>query len=117
MYAHNLRARVNPRAPEAQAICDRCGFLYHLSDLSWQYEWRGNALANLRLLVCDRCLDRPNPQLKPRIIPPDPVPVRNPRPAFWAQQEVGPGTISPAVGYGILDFSQAVESAWLALGG
>lgn len=35
---------------------------------------------NLRKLVCKRCLDIPNEQLRPRILSADPVPVANPRP-------------------------------------
>jgi len=31
-------------------------------------------------MVCDRCLDDPQPQLKARILPPDPVPIQNARP-------------------------------------
>jgi hypothetical protein len=40
-------------------------------------------LQNLRLLVCDRCLDVPQEQLKARILPPDPLPIRNPRPEYF----------------------------------
>lgn len=74
------RAKVNSRFPQAAAICDRCGFCYTLADLHFQYQWAGPHLQNLRLLVCDRCLDVPQPQLKPRFLPPDPVPVFNARP-------------------------------------
>lgn len=49
--------------------------------LSWQHQWAGPVLQNLRLLVCSRCLDVPQPQLKPRILPPDPTPV------LWARPE------------------------------
>lgn len=74
------RARVNSRSPEAQAVCDRCFLNFSLRDLSWQYQWSGVKLQNLRLLVCKECLDKPQPQLKTIIIPPDPLPVMNPRP-------------------------------------
>lgn len=53
---------------------------YSLTDLSWQYQWAGPTLQNLRLLVCRDCLDVPQPQLKPRILPPDPMPKLNARP-------------------------------------
>lgn len=45
-----------------------------------QWDYRGNSLANLRLLVCETCLDVPQPQLKPRVIGPDPLPIINARP-------------------------------------
>lgn len=90
MWYHG-RAQVDANAPEAMACCDRCGFLYSHPDLQWQYEWRGNQLQNTYLLVCDRCLDVPFIFNRPIILPPDPVPIRDPRPPFWAQQEATPG--------------------------
>ena len=73
------RARVNPSAPEHFAVCDRCGLWYNGSDLQWQFQWAGPSLINLRLLVCDTCLDEPQEQLRSIIIPADPVPIINPR--------------------------------------
>ncbi len=87
---HNLRAPVNPNAPEAPGVCDRCGFLYPLADLQYQHEYLGEALVNLRRRVCPSCMDVPNEQLRPRVLPPDPVPVEDPRPAPWAAQEGPP---------------------------
>lgn len=40
-------------------------------------------LQNLRILVCDECLDVPAIQLKTIILPPDPLPVLNPRPEAY----------------------------------
>ena len=71
------------------AFCDRCTQLYNHSALKWQYEWVGTKLTNLQLLVCPRCLDKPNPQLRTIRIPPDPVPIANPRPGF-PQQDISP---------------------------
>lgn len=83
------RARVIPGDPFA--TCDRCGMLYNHSDLEWQYEWQGTKLQNLYLLVCRRtCLDIPNQTLRTPILPPDPVPIKNPRPGFYASQEGPP---------------------------
>jgi hypothetical protein len=77
----NGYARVDARSPVAFAICDRCGFRYNRSDLVWNYDWRGNKLQNLRILVCRRtCLDIPNEQLRSYSPPADPLPVINPRP-------------------------------------
>jgi len=74
------RARVNPRWPQAFAICDKCGFRWNHSDLRWAFEWAGSQLQNRRFLVCSRCLDIPNPQLRAYAVPADPVPISNPRP-------------------------------------
>lgn len=80
------RAPVDIERPEAWAICDRCGFRYLHRDLVWQVDWRGNNLQNLMLLVCERCDDIPQDQLRPIIIGPDPVPVKDPRPGWYASQ-------------------------------
>lgn len=77
------RARVSARSPEAQGCCDRCYKNFSLRDLRWQFQWAGNQLQNLRLLVCRECLDKPQPQLKSIIIPADPVPLQNTRPEAY----------------------------------
>lgn len=82
------RARVDPTAPVSFAICDRCNALYNITDLQWQYQWAGPNLQNLRLLVCQRCLDVPQPQLKPRILPPDPMPTLNARVERYVYDDV-----------------------------
>lgn len=76
----NGRARVNPRSPRAFGICDDCGFRYNLQRLVFQNEWSGVRLRNTGFLVCPSCLDDPNEQLRAYAVPPDPIPVRNPRP-------------------------------------
>ena len=81
------RANTSVDNPRAHAICDRCGFRYNHINLRFQYDFRGRTLANLRILVCDECYDTPQPQLKPRIIPPDPVPIHNARTEFFAEYE------------------------------
>lgn len=73
-------ARVDPRNPQAYAICDRSGFRVQHNTLSWQHEWRGSQLQNLRILVRPQSLDTPNQQLRAYSPPPDPVPIANPRP-------------------------------------
>ncbi len=87
----NPRARVNPQHPESFGICDRCGFLYNLVDLHWQYEWRGNQLTNTRFRVCEPCYDVPFELNRPKYLPPDPQPVPNARPPQWAAQEAETG--------------------------
>jgi len=54
-----------------------------LEELNWQYQWAGPRLQNLQLRVCDDCLDIPQEQLRSIIIPPDPLPVLNPRPEYY----------------------------------
>lgn len=89
-YPHDLRAPTNPQKPEPVGICDRCGFKYRLADLPFQFDWRGNAMANLRIRVCsERCLDVPFQNNRPLIIPPDPEPIKDARPYFYAQQNQG----------------------------
>lgn len=96
---NNLRSPVNPSAPEPFGHCDRCNFRYHHSELRWQYDWRGNALTNLRRLVCTRtCYDEPQPNgRRPVILPPDPLPIKDPRPGFYYQQEGPPPPVQSVV--------------------
>jgi len=74
------RARTNPSRPQAHAICDRCGFRYNHVDLRWQMDWAGPSLINKRILVCQRCTDVPQEQLRTIVLPADPMPIQNPRP-------------------------------------
>ena len=73
------RAKVSTRNPEAFAICDGCGALYNHSELRWQFQWSGNKLVNLKQLVCRRCNDIPQTQLRAIVLPADPMPIMNPR--------------------------------------
>jgi hypothetical protein len=73
------RARVSSRNPQAFGICDRCGFLYNHSRLTWQFDWAGASLINKRILVCDTCNDTPQQQLRAIVVPADPTPILNPR--------------------------------------
>lgn len=78
------RARVSERSPQAHAVCDSCGFIFNLVDLRTQFQWAGTKLQNLNLLKCKQCLDVPSIQLKTIVLPPDPIPVLNPRPEQYA---------------------------------
>lgn len=73
------RARVSARNPRAFGICDRCGFLFNHVDLRWQHDWAGASLINKRILVCERCEDTPQQQLRAIVVPADPIPIQNPR--------------------------------------
>lgn len=78
------RATVNGNAPSAFARCDRCGFIYNHKALQFQFDYRGPRLTNLRILVCQPCYDKPQPQLKPIMTTQDPLPVINARPEDYA---------------------------------
>ncbi len=73
-------AKADRRFPRAWGICDRCGFLYTKNDLSFQYEWYGARTQNTNLLVCERCMDNLQEQLRAIVLPADPQPILNPRP-------------------------------------
>lgn len=82
------RARIDPRSPDALGVCDFCGFLYNHKRLRWAQDWRGPKLQNLGFLVCESCLDKPQPNGQQTIIlPPDPIPIRNARPWQRPAQE------------------------------
>lgn len=51
-------------------------------------EYNGTGLYNTRFLVCDTCLDVPQAQFLNPILPPDPLPVQNPRPFNFQAAEV-----------------------------
>lgn len=87
-WARSGRARISRTNPEARGVCDRCGFMYSLNYLRYQYQWAGTKLQNLRLRVCDTCMDVPQEQLRAIILPPDPVPVMDPRPERYSGEVV-----------------------------
>ncbi len=74
--------RISQSAPQALGICDYTGFVFNRKDLVRQMEWRGNALVWTGFLVGIPYVDEPNQQLRPPILPPDPVPVMYPRLPF-----------------------------------
>lgn len=103
------RARTSASAPQAHAICDRCGFRYNLVNLNWQFDWRGASLQNIKLLVCKGCYDEPQEQLRAIVIPADPVPVANPRIQDFvtAEQDTrvtsGQNTVDPRTGIPVIN--------------
>lgn len=98
------RARTNASSPRAHAICDRCGFRFNHYRLQFQFDWAGASLINKQLLVCDRCLDNPQEQLRTIAIPADPVPIKNPRIQDFVTAETnyrvtsGQNTVDPTTG-------------------
>lgn len=85
-WRNHGRARVSPSRPQAFAVCDRCQFLVNLVDLRDQVEWRGDALMPTGFKVCRRCYDVPFIFNKPLILPPDPIPVADPRELNYTPQ-------------------------------
>lgn len=86
------RAITNPDAPSAQFQCDRCGcWASRNMEGQFQFDWRGPRLMNIQIFVCSRCLDEPFPFFRPIIIPADPLPIINPRPAQTDTGGVGWG--------------------------
>ena len=116
-YASRLgRARVSASNPQAASVCDRCGFVYSHADLHWQMAFRGPVLQNTRLLVCPRCMDRPQEQLRAIVLPADPVPVFQPRVQDYEAAEMdfhtlaGGGTIDPITGIPIPGTTVLIDS-------
>ena len=81
------RARTSASRPQSFAVCDRCAFWFQHSHLRWQFQYAGTSLVNQRLLVCTRCLDRPQAQLKAIMLPADPTPILNSRVEPFALDE------------------------------
>lgn len=70
------RAQISERSPRALGICQRCGFMYNLDRLQWQFDWQqGPRLKNIRIRVCETCLDVPQENGRTIVLPPDPRPV------------------------------------------
>src|ERR1700743_755266 len=93
------RARTSSSNPNAHAICDRCGFRYNWIDLHWQYQRRGASLMNIRILVCDDCLDMPSEQLRSIILPSDPPPIINARVEYFLEDETDYQTVTAPTVY------------------
>lgn len=69
------RARTSAKDPRAFAVCMRCGMWDNRDQMQFQFEWRGTTLRNIYLLVCKRCVDTPQEQLRAIVLPADPTPV------------------------------------------
>ena len=104
-YASKLgRAKISSRNPQAAATCDACGFIFLHSELRFQMQWSGNRLVNLKQLVCRRCQDIPQTQLRAIVLPADPMPILNPRVNNWQAASTdyratsGQNTVDPITG-------------------
>lgn len=82
------RATISARNPRATAICQRCGFMYNLDQLRWQWDWQqGPRLRNLNIQVCDDCYDIPQENGRTVILPPDPIAKEFPLPEDYASAD------------------------------
>lgn len=79
--AHSGRARISIRRPRALGESDRSGFWYSHADMVRQFQFAGNGLIDTGLLVGPDEVDKPQDQFRAPILPPDPIPVVNPRPS------------------------------------
>jgi hypothetical protein len=82
------RARLDEDHPQAWGRCDRCGFLYLLRDLEFQYAINGLTTINTGFRVCEICVDNLNYQFQNIPLPADPLPTRNARPEPYMLDEV-----------------------------
>jgi hypothetical protein len=71
--------RVDFNNPQAVGICDYSGFVFNRCDLQQQMEWRGDRLVWTGFYVAKRFMDKPNEQLRPPVLMPDPIPILWPR--------------------------------------
>lgn len=76
---HGKYVTIDTENPAGVAICDYSGFVFNHKDLVRQMEWRGEALVWTGFMVGKPFVDQPNPQLRPDILAPDPVPFLDPR--------------------------------------
>lgn len=82
------QASISAIKPRALGICQRCGFMFNLDDLQWQWDWlQGPRLRNLNIKVCRTCLDVPQENGRTVTLPPDPVPVAFPLPENYADAD------------------------------
>lgn len=97
------RARTSAKSPRAFAVCQRCGLWDNRDKMQFQMEWRGTTLRNIYILVCGRCYDTPQEQLRSITIPADPTPIYFPSVEDFVAAEtnyrtVGEGTIDTITG-------------------
>lgn len=86
--SYSGRAIIDPAAPEALGICQRCGNLWNLRELRYQFQWMGPELQNKNIRVCPDCMDVPSEFLRTIILPPDPEPVLNALPMNFPLAEL-----------------------------
>lgn len=71
--------KIDPKHPDAKAVCDYTHIVTNRSKLKKQMDYRGDPLVWTGFLVHEDYLDKPQQQFRPPPLKPDPVPVINPR--------------------------------------
>lgn len=104
------RATIDPTAPEAFGICQRCGNLWNLRELCYQFQWMGPELQNKNIRVCPDCMDIPSEFLRTLILPPDPEPVLNALPMNFILAEQSYRWLGTENGY----ILATEDGAWLS---
>ena len=110
--------KVDARNPRAAGVCDRCGRMFNHNRLTWQFDWAGERLQNLRILVCSPCLDVPQEQLRAKILSPDPLPIFNARPEPFTTTGFGydeSDIMEMPRTYGSPDFWDATDGAQILM--
>ncbi len=79
LHPKGKHVSIDPDNPEALGICDYSGFVFLKKDLVRQMVWSGNNLIWNGFYVGKPYVDVPNEQGRAPILPPDPVPERDPR--------------------------------------
>lgn len=79
-WRFHSRAWASVTRPEAWGQCDRCNQTWLHKQLRFQRQWQGISLANLFILVCPNCYDKPQENIRTILVPQDPVPIMNARP-------------------------------------
>ena len=73
-------AEIDPFNPRAVGLCDRCGRVWNRDVLQWRFQWQGMTTVNTGFLECPKCWCPPDNHARGYRIPPDPLPVNQPRP-------------------------------------
>lgn len=86
---HPKGTTTDATSPEAWAVDDRSGMVFNRARLRWQYYWRGNMLQRIPILVSEKNYDKPNQQARAKVLSPDPLPIRDPRPENFVSEMYG----------------------------
>lgn len=96
-WRFHSRYNPDPYHPRGRGQCDRCNQIWLLSDLQYQYDYRGDTLTNTRFRVCPPCMDKPYQGNRPIKLPPDPLPLLDPRVEPLAVEENASGLPVPNI--------------------
>ena len=76
---------IDVKSPRSVAVCDGCGmWTMHAHSVEKMEDRGGSVPVGTNLYVCGVCDDVPNPYYSKLVLPPDPVPIKNPRPENYA---------------------------------